>query len=136
MFSEENESKNDTEWKAFRSKVQSNDGIIFITPEYNRSIPGALKNAIDIGSRPEKSSVWNNKPAIIVTVSSGRLGGYAAGHHLKDIALGLHMKIDETTSNLNISNVNKLLEKQMILNDQVHNFINQIIVAAIEPAIN
>lgn len=59
------------------------DAVLFVTPEYNRSVPGALKNAIDVGSRPYGHSVWNGKPGAVVSVSPGAIGGFGANHHLR-----------------------------------------------------
>src|ERR1700754_4109438 len=62
------------EWVRFRDAVRGVDGLLFFSPEYNRGIPGFLKNAIDVGSRPYGKSVWSKKPGAIVTVSPGLLG--------------------------------------------------------------
>lgn len=70
-------------WKAFREQVTAADAVLFVTPEYNRSIPGGLKNAIDVGSRPRESRVWRGKPAAVVSVSPGLLGGFGANHALR-----------------------------------------------------
>ncbi|MES2115577.1 MAG: NAD(P)H-dependent oxidoreductase [Pseudomonadota bacterium] len=70
-------------WTTFRQRVQGCDGVLFFTPEYNRSVPAALKNAIDVGSRPYGSSVWGGKPGAIVSVSPGAIGGFGANHHLR-----------------------------------------------------
>lgn len=70
-------------WTAFREKVRAKDAVLFITPEYNRSVPGVLKNAIDIGSRPYGHSVWSGKPGAVLTVSPGAIGGFGANHHLR-----------------------------------------------------
>ena len=79
------------EWKSFRDKVRSCTGILFVTPEYNRSIPGVLKNAIDIGSRPPTDNVWNRKPAAVVSVSPGAMGAFGANHHLRQCLVNLNM---------------------------------------------
>jgi chromate reductase len=79
------------EWTAFRDKIKSFDGILFITPEYNRSVPGVLKNAIDIGSRPYGKSVWEGKPSAIVSVSIGAIAGFGANHHLRQSLVFLNM---------------------------------------------
>lgn len=79
------------QWTRFRRQVQSADGIIFITPEYNRSIPGALKNALDVGSRPWGKSSWDGKPAGVVSMSPGALGGMAAAHHLRQVLLAVNL---------------------------------------------
>jgi len=70
-------------WTAFRERLKPFDGVLFITPEYNRSVPGVLKNAIDVGSRPYGKSVWAGKPGAVVTVSPGAIGGFGANHHLR-----------------------------------------------------
>ena len=78
-------------WTAFRDRVRVADAVLFVTPEYNRSVPGVLKNAIDVGSRPYGSSVWSGKPAAIVTVSPGAIGGFGANHHLRQSLVFLDM---------------------------------------------
>ena len=67
------------------------DGILFVTPEYNRSVPAALKNAIDVGSRPYGASVWSGKPAGVVSQSPGAIGGFGANHHLRQSLVFLDM---------------------------------------------
>jgi chromate reductase, NAD(P)H dehydrogenase (quinone) len=69
--------------RAFREKIAQCDALLFVTPEYNRSVPGVLKNAIDVGSRPYGKSVWTGKPAAVVSVSPGAIGGFGANHHLR-----------------------------------------------------
>jgi chromate reductase, NAD(P)H dehydrogenase (quinone) len=70
-------------WTAFRQRIKAADGLIFVTPEYNRSVPGVLKNAIDVGSRPYGHGAWNGKPGAVVSVSPGTLGAFGANHHLR-----------------------------------------------------
>ncbi|MDQ5986260.1 MAG: Quinone reductase [Syntrophus sp. SKADARSKE-3] len=71
------------EWVAFRKRVKSFDGVIFVTPEYNRSVPAVLKNALDVGSRPYGQSIWEGKPGAVISVSPGAIGGFGANHHLR-----------------------------------------------------
>ena len=78
-------------WLAFRDAIRGTDAVLFVTPEYNRSVPSALKNAIDVGSRPYGQSVWSNKPAAIVSVSPGALGAFGANHHLRQSLVFLDM---------------------------------------------
>lgn len=78
-------------WVRFRREIAECDGVLFVTPEYNRSIPGALKNAIDVGSRPYGKSVFSKKPAAIVTASPGALGGFGCNHHLRQCCVFLDM---------------------------------------------
>jgi chromate reductase len=91
LYNEDIESAPTAEWQAFRERVEQADGVLFATPEYNRSVPGVLKNAIDVGSRPYGKSVWAGKPAAIVSVSPGTLGGFGANHHLRQSLVFLDM---------------------------------------------
>ena len=75
----------------FRQRVAAADAVLFVTPEYNRSVPGVLKNAIDIGSRPYGKSVWNGKPGAVVSVSPGAIGGFGANHHLRQSLVFLNV---------------------------------------------
>ncbi|TBW36783.1 NAD(P)H-dependent oxidoreductase [Siculibacillus lacustris] len=70
-------------WTRFREAVAAVDAVLFVTPEYNRSVPAALKNALDVGSRPYGASVWAGKPGAVVSVSPGGIGGFGANHHLR-----------------------------------------------------
>jgi len=81
------------QWTAFRDSVRPMDGILFVTPEYNRSVPGVLKNAVDVGSRPYGQSVWAGKPAGVATVSPGGIGGFGANHHLRQSLVFLDMPV-------------------------------------------
>lgn len=83
LFNEDEENSAAKEWMSFRQALKGMDGILFATPEYNRSIPGALKNAIDVGSRPYGQSVWDGKPCAVISISQGAIGGFGANHHLR-----------------------------------------------------
>ena len=76
-------------WTRFRDQVRAADAVLFVTPEYNRTIPGALKNAIDVGSRPYGSSVWEKKPGAVASVSPSGIGGFGANHHLRQACVFL-----------------------------------------------
>ncbi len=80
-------------WVRFRQQVAAADAVLFVTPEYNRSVPAALKNAIDVGSRPYGQSVWNGKPAGVISASPGLIGGFGANHHLRQSLVFLNMPI-------------------------------------------
>ena len=75
----------------FRDRVRRADAVLFVTPEYNRSIPGALKNAIDIGSRPYGQNVWAGKPAAVISATPGALGAFGANHHLRQTLVAVNM---------------------------------------------
>jgi len=79
------------EWVGFRQRIQAVDAVLFVTPEFNRSVPGALKNAIDVGSRPYGKSAWNGKPCAVISVSPGALGAFGANHHLRQSFVFLNM---------------------------------------------
>jgi chromate reductase len=91
LYNPELEDADVTAWQRFRSEIEPLDGILFVTPEYNRSVPAALKNAIDVGSRPYGQSVWAGKPAAILSQSPGALGAFGANHHLRQSLVFLDM---------------------------------------------
>lgn len=80
-----------TAWTAFRNRVKAADAVLFVTPEYNRSVPAVLKNAIDVGSRPYGGSAWAGKPAAVVSSSVGPIAGFGANHHLRQSLAFLDM---------------------------------------------
>jgi chromate reductase len=89
FFNQDLEAAPPADWLAFREKLQKSNGVLFITPEYNRSIPGVLKNAIDVASRPYGKSSFLGKPVGIVSNSPGPLGGVSAAKHLQNILPGI-----------------------------------------------
>jgi chromate reductase len=89
FFNQDLEAAPPADWLAFREKLQKSNGVLFVTPEYNRSIPGVLKNAIDVGSRPYGKSSFLGKPTGIISNSPGALGGIAAAKHLQNILPGI-----------------------------------------------
>jgi chromate reductase len=91
LFNQDLEPTPTAEWIAFRDRIRAADAVLFVTPEYNRSVPGALKNAIDVGSRPYGQSVFNGKPAAVVANSPGAIGGFGAYHHLRQSLVFLNM---------------------------------------------
>ncbi len=80
-------------WTKFRQQVSQADAVLFVTPEYNRSVPGLLKNAIDVGSRPYGQAVWAGKPAAVMSTSMGALGGFGANHHLRQMLTFFDMPV-------------------------------------------
>ena len=79
------------EYTEFREKIKSFDGFLFVTPEYNRSVPSALKNAFDVGSRPYGESVWGGKPGAVVSVSMSAIGGFGANHIVRQSMVFLNV---------------------------------------------
>lgn len=91
LYDQDLESAPPVEWQKFREEVRRMDAVLFATPEYNRSVPGALKNAIDVGSRPYGKSAWSGKPCAVVSVSPGAVGAFGANHHLRQMLVFLDM---------------------------------------------
>lgn len=93
IFNEDLENTPLKEWEAFRKQIRDADGVLFLTPEHNRSIPAALKNAIDAGSRPYGQNVWDGKPGAIISASVGNLSGFGANHHLRQVLVGVNVPV-------------------------------------------
>jgi chromate reductase len=91
LYDQDLDDKPPAAWTEFRERIRSKDGVLFVTPEYNRSVPGVLKNAIDVGSRPYGKSAWAGKPAAVISVSPGTYGGFGANHHLRQSLVFLDM---------------------------------------------
>jgi chromate reductase len=91
LYNQDTDNDPPAAWKEFRARVKKADGVLFVTPEYNRSVPAPLKNAIDVGSRPYGQSVWDKKPAAVVSVSPGAIGAFGANHHLRQSLVFLNM---------------------------------------------
>jgi chromate reductase len=93
LYNQEYDGNSPSEYERFRDEIRQADGVLFVSPEYNRGIPGVLKNAIDVGSRPYGKSVFNGKPAAIVTASPGSIGGFGANHQIRQAAVFLNMPV-------------------------------------------
>jgi len=91
LYNEDLESNPPKEWSEFRESIIGYDSVLFVTPEYNRSFSGTIKNAIDVGSRPYGKSVWDGKPAAVASVSIGQFGGFGANNHLRQTLVVLNM---------------------------------------------
>jgi chromate reductase, NAD(P)H dehydrogenase (quinone) len=79
------------QWTRFRDQIKAADALLFVTPEYNRSVPAVLKNAIDVGSRPYGKSVFDGKPGAVISTSMGAIGGFGANHHLRQSLVFLNV---------------------------------------------
>jgi chromate reductase len=91
LFNQDEEANPPRASATFKSRIARADAVLFVTPEYNRSVPGALKNAIDVASRPYGQSAWNGKPCAVISVSPGAIGGFGANHHLRQSLVFLNM---------------------------------------------
>ncbi|MFL6672945.1 MAG: NADPH-dependent FMN reductase [Massilia sp.] len=91
LYNQDDDANPPPTFTELRDRIRASDGVLFCTPEYNRSVPGVLKNAIDVASRPYGQSAWNGKPCGVVSVSPGALGGFGANHHLRQSLVFLNM---------------------------------------------
>jgi chromate reductase len=93
LYNQDSDANPPEEYVRFRQQITEADGVLFVSPEYNRGIPGVLKNAIDVGSRPYGQSAFDKKPAAIVTASPGSIGGFGANHQIRQAAVFLNMPV-------------------------------------------
>jgi chromate reductase len=93
LYNQDYDANPPEQYVRFRKQIAEADGVLFVSPEYNRGIPGVLKNAIDVGSRPYGQSVFDKKPGAIVTASPGSIGGFGANHQIRQAAVFLNMPI-------------------------------------------
>jgi chromate reductase len=116
-------------WTAFRRRIAAADAILLATPEYNRSVPGVLKNAVDVGSRPYGAGALNGKPAAVVSVSPGALGAFGANHHLRQSLVFLGMPT-MAQPEAYVGNVASLLDPQgRVVNDGTRDFLRRFVEA-------
>jgi chromate reductase, NAD(P)H dehydrogenase (quinone) len=112
-------------WTAFRQRVKAADAVLFVTPEYNRSVPAVLKNALDVGSRPYGSSVWDRKPGSIVSGSPGAIGGFGANHHLRQSLVFLNVPTMQQPEAY-VSHVDKLFDQHgKLVSDGTRKFLQE-----------
>jgi len=110
-------------WTAFRQRAKAADAVLFVTPEYNRSVPAVLKNALDVGSRPYGSSVWDRKPGAIVSGSPGAIGGFGANHHLRQSLVFLNVPIMQQPEAY-VGHVDQLLDEHgKLVSDGTRKFL-------------
>jgi chromate reductase len=93
LYNQDSDANPPEQYVRFRKEVAAVDGVLFVSPEYNRGIPGVLKNAIDVGSRPYGQSAFDKKPAAIVTASPGSIGGFGANHQIRQACVFLNMPV-------------------------------------------
>ena len=113
------------QWTAFRQRVKAADAVLFVTPEYNRSVPAVLKNALDVGSRPYGSSVWDRKPGAIVSSSPGAIGAFGANHHLRQSLVFLNVPTMQQPEAY-VGHADKLFDEQgKLVNDGTRKFLQE-----------
>jgi chromate reductase, NAD(P)H dehydrogenase (quinone) len=113
------------QWTAFRQRVKAADAVLFVTPEYNRSVPAVLKNALDVGSRPHGSSVWDRKPGAVVSGTPGAIGAFGANHHLRQSLVSLNVPTMHQPEAY-IGHADKLFdERGKLVNDGTRKFLQE-----------
>ena len=116
-------------WTAFRERIAPAAAILFVTPEYNRSMPAAMKNALDVGSRPSGNGALNGKPCAVVSVSPGMIGGFGANHHLRQSLVFLNMPA-MAQPEAYIGGADKLFDADgALLNASTREFLGKFLVA-------
>ncbi|MEO6235999.1 MAG: NAD(P)H-dependent oxidoreductase [Vicinamibacterales bacterium] len=116
-------------WERFRERLRRADAVLFVTPEYNRSVPGLLKNAIDVGSRPYGKSAFARKPAAIISVTPGGLGAFGANHHLRQSLVFLDMPTLQQPEAY-IANAGKLFDESgALINEDTRAFLRTFVQA-------
>ena len=91
FYNEDLEPAAPAQWTEFRRRIKAADALLFVTPEYNRSVPAVLKNALDVASRPYGHNAFDGKPAAVVSTSVGAIGGFGANHHLRQSLVFLNV---------------------------------------------
>ncbi|MGC4019288.1 MAG: NAD(P)H-dependent oxidoreductase [Muricomes sp.] len=122
----EAEGKVPSAWSEFRKAVKAIDGVFFFTPEYNRSLPAALKNALDVGSRPYGANVWTKMPGLVVSGSMGPISGFGANHHLRQSLVCLDVPVLQQPEAY-IGNVQNLLNDKGEFAESTVDFFQKIV---------
>lgn len=126
MYNQDDDPSPPPTYLEFRDKIRAFDGVLFATPEYNRSVPAALKNAVDVGSRPYGQSAWDGKPCAVISVTPGGLGAFGANHHLRQSLVFLNMPVMQQPEGY-ISNVAKLFEGDTMTDEHSKAFMQKFI---------
>ncbi|MGR3742213.1 NADPH-dependent FMN reductase [Companilactobacillus sp. DQM5] len=121
-----------SEYTSFRNTMKEMDAVIFATPEYNRGIPAVLKNALDVGSRPYGENIWENKPAVIISVSPGAISGFGANHQLRQSLVFLNMPVVQQPEAYIGGVTNLLNDEGKVTNEGTLGFFSSIVEAFVE----
>ena len=125
LFNQDHEADPPQAVRDFKQRIQAADAVLFVTPEYNRSIPGVLKNAIDVGSRPYGQSAWSGKPGAVISLAPGALGAFGANHHLRQSMVFLDVPMMQQPEAY-IGNAAKLFDDNgNIANDSTREFLEK-----------
>lgn len=131
LYNEDIDNESNAEYIAFRKEIKESDAVLFVTPEYNRSFTAAIKNALDVGSRPYGESVWNGKPAAVISQSIGNLGGFGANHHLRQVLVVLNMPTVQQPE-VYLSNVNQLFDENGNFKEDTKQFLQSFVDAFVD----
>lgn len=134
VFNQDNELDPPQSVLEFKQEIHAADAILFATPEYNYSLPGGLKNAIDWGSRPYGESVWHGKPTAILGVSAGSLGTVRAQYHLRQILVGLDMPVVNQPEVMISNAVTKFDAEGNLVDQASREFIQKLIISLVKLA--
>ncbi len=126
LYNPDLEEQTPAAWSTFRDRVRRADALLFVTPEYNRSVPGCLKNAIDVGSRPYGKSVFDGKPGAVISVSPGNLSAFGANHHLRQSMVFLNVPMMQQPEAY-VGGAAKLFDEQgQLQNDATRDFLKNV----------
>ena len=132
LYNQDLDANPPAEWTAFRERIRRANAVLFVTPEYNRSVPAALKNAIDVGSRPYGHSAWNGKPGGVVSVSPSAIGAFGANHHLRQSMVFLNVPMMQQPEAY-IGGADKLFDASgKLTNDSTRQFVQNFMQAFAE----
>lgn len=129
FFNEDIENDPPQSWIDYKNQIEENDAILFISPEYNRTIPGVLKNAMEIGARPPKKNSWKEKPGAVVTVTPGAIGGLGANQTIREAAVSLNIPMMQQPEAYIGQIKDKLMEDGKTVNEKTEKFITDFLVA-------
>lgn len=132
LYNEEYDGNSPEEYVSFRQTVSGVDAVLFVTPEYNRSVPGVLKNALDVGSRPYGESVWNAKPAAVISQSISNLSGFGANHHLRQSLTFLNMPVVQQPEAYLANSQDLIDDSGNINNEQTVQFLQSFVDAFVD----
>ena len=132
LYNEELDTNPPAEYTAFRNAVKEVDAVLFVTPEYNRSVPGVLKNALDVGSRPYGQNVGGGNPAAIISQSISNLSGFGANHHLRQSLTFLDMPVLQQPEVYLANSPSLLDENGKINNEGTVKFLQSVVKAFIQ----
>lgn len=125
LYNPDLEENTPQEWLRFREHIKDADGVVFVSPEYNRTMPAAVKNALDVGSRPPAENVWKEKPGAIITASPGAIGGFGANHDIRQASVPVGIRI-MSQPEMYLGGINKaFLEDGHTLSDEVAKLLHK-----------